>query len=165
MLNKDKGVYVGALLNQSSLDELMHVLRKYIKDNIVDEKDIHTTIMYSKTFFNYNTSCCEFKNNSYRQNVNYKAIFDKLVKFDKGALVIKLISPDLQTRHEQLMLTPGASYDYDKYIPHITISYNSSEDIDALNKILIPRLGNIVFQFNIEYAEELKEEWADDKRK
>jgi patatin-like phospholipase/acyl hydrolase len=47
--------------------------------------------------------------------------------------VLELDSPYLHGRFAEAMAL-GATYDFDEYIPHITLSYNAGDiDIEALN--------------------------------
>ena len=50
----------------------------------------------------------------------------------KNCLVTVLKSKDLTAHHETIMDKYGATYDFDTYIPHITLSYDIG-DLDAKN--------------------------------
>lgn len=59
---------------------------------------------------------------------------------DNGAVVLKFKSKDLTNRWGKI-LDMGASWDYKKYEPHITISYNAS-DVDVSK--IVPFTGKII---------------------
>ena len=44
---------------------------------------------------------------------------------DKGAVVLKFTSPELQARWKQYR-DAGASWDYDSYTPHVTLTYDGA---------------------------------------
>lgn len=74
---------------------------------------------------------------------------------DGSAKVLQFSSSSLGWRHEEIKRA-GASFDYDDYQPHITISYDP--DAPALDQIE-PYQGRIVL--GPERFEEVKEDWAD----
>lgn len=49
--------------------------------------------------------------------------------FDKGAVVLEISSWELQWAHDRFQAI-GASYDFDEYRPHITLSYAAPEGFD-----------------------------------
>ena len=48
----------------------------------------------------------------------------------KHALIVRLDAPEMIARHNNLMKEHGATYDYDEYKPHITLSYDVGKDFD-----------------------------------
>lgn len=73
----------------------------------------------------------------------YQARFENWHVFDprdgKNVLVAKLTSPKLEARHQELMKDMGASYDFDKYLPHVTVSNDIGKfDITKLKPITTP---------------------------
>lgn len=79
---------------------------------------------------------------------------------DEGAVVLKFSSPELQSRWKQYR-DAGASWDYEKYTPHITLTYKGA-DVD-LSKVT-PYAGPINLgpekqePLNEDKAEEYKEQ-------
>lgn len=71
--------------------------------------------------------------------------FDK-----KRALVIKLDCPYLEERHKYLMQKYNLEYDYDEYIPHITLSYDIGE-MEVPKDVKFPEF----FRIQAEYKEDL----------
>ena len=107
-------------------------LREVFKDipNLVQEDDFHSTLVYSRVEFNHITS-----------NKYYEAKFKNFRIFEdrrtlKKVLVMELESPDLTNRHNEIYRNnPKATYDFDSYIPHVTVSYDVEDfDLDLLSK-------------------------------
>lgn len=62
-------------------------------------------------------------------------------RFDGGAVVLRLDSPELQRRWRELR-DAGASWDYPDYRPHVTITYDGDGvDLDAVE----PYAGPLIF--------------------
>jgi phage-related protein (TIGR01555 family) len=61
---------------------------------------------------------------------------------DKGAVVLLFASSALSWRHEE-MVRNGASFDFEEYQPHVTITYQAPEGLD-LSKVK-PYRGKLVF--------------------
>ena len=76
---------------------------------------------------------------------------------EEGAVVLKFESALLQARHQEFR-NNGASWDYDSYFPHISISYAIPEGLDL--STVTPYAGEIVL--GAEVFEEVEEGWADD---
>lgn len=75
------------------------------------------------------------------------------------ALVLKFTCSELQDRFDHIMTEYGASWDYDDFTPHITLSYDAGDvDIDSLP----PFKGHITIVS--EYGEDLELDWAADKK-
>jgi len=77
--------------------------------------DFHTTITYSRKSLPISLGIIAQK---------HVAVSDKLEIFEsenERVLVLRLISPDLQKSFEHYIKL-GATYDYDEYKPHITLS-------------------------------------------
>ena len=128
---KDVGVYVGITWDDESTKEIYEYFKDKIPQPLVHDK-YHTTLVYSKTNFDYEDV-----------DAIHEASMDKLhifknEKLGHTALVIKLKSPSLVQRHKSIHEDEKASYDYDEYIPHVTLSYDvssmSDDDLDTLMK-------------------------------
>jgi phage-related protein (TIGR01555 family) len=61
---------------------------------------------------------------------------------DKGAVVLLFQSNDLQWRHDAIK-EAGASFDFDQYQPHVTITYQVPEGLDLAK--VVPYAGPLVF--------------------
>ena len=146
------GTYVGLRVLDASRDEIIkHCLRQRIAVNLPPtEKSLHTTVIYSRT------RCANIVSND---TVIYPALFTRFACFDSSngekCLVILLDSPAIVARHLKLMSDHSATYDYEEYVPHITLNYNyNGREIDTLPPITFPIfLGN-------EYVEDLDLKWG-----
>lgn len=74
---------------------------------------------------------------------------------DKGAIVLRFASSDLEWRWRQFC-DGGASWDHDGYHPHVTITYQGG-DID-LSKVE-PYQGELIFGHEV--FQEVKEDWQE----
>lgn len=91
--------------------------QKNIK-NQLPSSDFHTTVIYSRT------PCPDLID--FKPNLPIKASFKKWIVFNENTLAIVLDSPELTKLHNHIMKKYGCSYDYSKYIPHISLSYDYS---------------------------------------
>jgi phage-related protein (TIGR01555 family) len=73
---------------------------------------------------------------------------------DKGAVVLLFASSELSWRHED-MKRNGASFDFDEYQPHVTITYEASANLDLAK--VEPYRGELVF--GPEIFAEVVEDW------
>lgn len=74
---------------------------------------------------------------------------------DKGAVVLRFASSDMEWRWQQFC-DGGASWDFDGYHPHVTITYQGG-DVD-LSKVE-PYQGKLIFGHEV--FEEVNEDWTD----
>lgn len=147
-----KGTYVGLRVLAASRDEIIkHCLQQRIAVNLsLTEKSLHSTVIYSRT------PCPNIVSND---AVIYPALFSRWACLDSSngekCLVILLDSPAIVARHLKLMSDHSATYDYEEYLPHITLSYNyTGREPDTLPPITFPIfLGN-------EYVEDLDLNWG-----
>ena len=114
-----------------------------------DLTKMHCTLIYSKKPVIWPVADCE---------AQYSASFEKFHVFHSrdgsNVLVAKLASSDLQRRHNELMKSTDASYDFPAYLPHVTISYDIGDfDIKTINTTMIPPVV-----FSGEMCESLDEE-------
>ena len=144
--NGAKTLYVRR--NVANAEEII----KWAKDNGFSETltpdDLHVTIAFSKKPFNW-------------ENQNYIPYGNLVIKGgnrsvsslgDKGAIVLKFESVDLVEEWANLRRC-GASWDYESYTPHITLSYKGG----PVN--IEPFEGDIILGQQI--YEEIKEDWED----
>ena len=116
--------------------------------DVVPEDELHCTISYSRKVFDH--------------TVNKEEIIitpEQLIGIeplgDEGAIVLKFESDELQDSFQTCM-DEGATYDYDTYIPHISITYNG-KDLD-LSKIKLPDFDIVLTE---ETVEPLDLNWED----
>lgn len=113
--------------------------------------DMHVTICYSRSPVN----SVEPKTDNLTLDESTDSHRKVSPLGDGGAIVLHIESNELRTRWQEFR-DAGASWDYDGYNPHITISYDGKDlDIKSIN----PYLGKIVL--GPEKFESLDEDWAD----
>ena len=142
---KNVGGYVSVkVLNYQQLAEW------YSKQGLttIDPTELHCTIAYSRRLFQREPNLVEIiVSNSYPQ-------LEPLG--DEGCVVLKLKSKELEKRFQEC-IEAGATYDYENYIPHITIAVGVTED---LSKYKSPDFDIIL---GLETIEKLDIEYSYDK--
>lgn len=95
--------------------------------DLQDALSLHVTITYSRAeldWFDIGTA--------WDEEIVIPRGGPRLVeKFNGGAIVLSFSSRMLQWRHEE-MREAGASYDFPKYQPHVTLAYNEDFDVSGL---------------------------------
>jgi len=151
---KEPGTYAGYRYNKDDVK----LISKYANDagipHPLNPNKMHTTLLYSKK------PCPDYEPLGKLE----PPIEAKLGKFDvwktqdgKNALVLNLIAPKMVKRHKDLMKEHGASYDYDEYKPHITVSY----DVGDLDLKDLPDIADTIDKLRAveEYGEDLVMDW------
>lgn len=140
----EKGTYVSRKVRNPE------ILYNFFKDqgvNVIPMNELHCTIAYSKKEFLLDVDHNEI-------TIKPEQLKSKLEPLgNEGAVVLKFESDEMTERFNHC-IEKGATYDYPKYIPHISISYDG-KDLD-LNKIKIPNFDIILYD---EKSEELNLEW------
>lgn len=145
---QEKGIYVAVKYNQSAGDDLLDFIKKYNIPSTLKTEDFHTTLIYSRKFADIKDLEEDMEDS---EIVAYPKKLDVFETFDnKRALVIILDCPYLEQRHEYLMNKYDLTYDYDEYIPHITVSYDIGE-IEVPENVKFPKF----FRIQGEYKENL----------
>lgn len=116
--------------------------------DVVPEDELHCTISYSRKVFDHIP-------NEEEVVITPEQLIGIESLGDEGAIVLKFDSNELQDRFKTCM-DEFATYDYDTYIPHITITYNG-KDLD-LSKIKLPDFDIILTE---ETVEPLDLNWKD----
>ena len=117
--------------------------------NPLNADEFHSTVMFSRKYIPDYEGLGEIP--------EWKGTFTKFDVFpsdDDRALVLKYECSELTDRFHEIMSTYGATYDWDKYQPHITLSYNI-DDLDISH--LPPYEGPIVIVRD--YNNDLDLEW------
>lgn len=118
--------------------------------------DMHVTIAYSSQPVDWMKVGSSWSDDSKGQleiKPGGARIVEKLG--DKGAVVLLFASSELCWRHEEIKRA-GASFDFDEYQPHVTITYSAPAGLD-LSKVE-PYRGRLLF--GPEIFEELDADWA-----
>lgn len=112
----------------------------------LNKSDLHCTIAYSKKEF-------ERIPNKKEIIINPNQLMKIEPLGDEGAIVLKFNSDEMQNRFDECIKS-GATFDYDSYKPHITITYNGKGlDLSSL------KLPNFNIVLNDETVEPLDLEW------
>lgn len=154
---KPDGTFVGVKISKESKDALISASKKMKVPNIIDKDKIHITLIYSRKHLP------KFEAKGKLEKPIIVSV-DKLDIFpaqegDSKALIVKLDAPDLVKRHKEIMKEEGATYDFPKYIPHITLSYDVG-DFDAKAEKITDYMSNSNLEIVEEYAQDLELNWA-----
>lgn len=118
------GTYIQAIASKETQESLFRFVKENNIENYIDPKEYHSTIIYSRKGipkvkrYNFHTPV--------KSTVKGWKIFN--TRDGKKCLVLELNSHELKFYHEDIMKTYGATYDFDKYIPHLTVSYDYNSD-------------------------------------
>ena len=134
----------------TNAEEIMEWAKKNKFINILKPSDVHVTVVHSKKKVEWS------KLIKPKDRIN---IFNKerSIKVLGEATVLSFKSKALQDRW-QYFKDNGASWDYDTYTPHITISYVKQY---ITLKDVRPYIGDIIL--GQEVWDELDEDWKKDK--
>jgi phage-related protein (TIGR01555 family) len=115
--------------------------------------DLHVTITFSRTPVDWMKMGTAWEGDD-KGNLTVPPGGARLVERlgDKGAVVLLFSSSSLSWRHEE-MKRNGASFDFDEYQPHVTITYQAPAGLDLAK--VEPFRGKLVF--GPEIFEELSE--------
>jgi hypothetical protein len=147
------GTFVGIRPTAHSISTIKKFLKSHDIPNIIENKDMHVTVMYSTTIL---------KNLKPLKSLNkIKATPVKFSLFGKenDTLVIELLCNELSERHYQL-ITKGATPTWSPYACHMTIAY----DVPNLDKTMVGELNGDIGELNDitlsgEYIEPIKDDW------
>jgi len=158
-VNNQKGTYAGVTFSDDTVKDISDYIKTADIPNPVDSDKLHTTLLYSRKYLP-----------KYEPKKEYVPLFKGTpVKMEKWpsqpdedgkvsmCLVLLYECPELSERHDYLMKEHNATYDYDKYKPHITLSY----DVGNLKVSDLPDFEKDI-QINGEYSEDLNLNWAKD---
>lgn len=146
MKDSKKGTYVSVKIKNAK--KLVDWFSSQGVKTIIPEQ-LHSTISYSRSEFKREPSESEIVVPSF-------SLREIAPLGDEGAIVLKYDSEKMQNRFNEC-IKAGATYDYDEYIPHITISYNG-KDLN-LNNLKIPDFDIVLYN---ETVEPLNLDWKED---
>lgn len=156
----NKGTYAGIRYDEESKRSLANYIKLAKLPNGISPDKMHTTLLYSRRF------CPNYQPRGMLSTpivVKPKefAVWD--AKNEKGlpparCLVLKLDAPELVDRHLHLMGKHNATFDFPKYEPHITLSY----DIRDIDPSKLPDVIQHIKQLKAveEYMESLDLNWT-----
>lgn len=151
---RKNGIYVAVKFSDDTINRLLKYCNKANIPEVLKADEFHCTLSYSRK----DVPDFEPKEKIKEIGVPYKFevwpsspnAFKKDMTY---CLVLKFKSDYLQKRFDKIM-SMGATYDYDKYQPHISLSYNVDKDFDVKKLPPIKELGD--FEIVSEYSEELE---------
>jgi len=154
---KQPGTYAGVHFNDETKDALMSFIKENKIPNPPPKHKMHTTLLYSRT------PCPNYKprgeiNPAYVGKPGQYNIWESQPDEDGNktkCLVMEFDCPELNKRHEYLMKEHGASFDYDEYKTHVTLSYDVG-DMDIKD---LPKFDKSL-EITEEYYEPLDLDWA-----
>ena len=155
---EEKGTYAAVRFGDDTKDNIESFINDNEIPNSVPRDKLHTTLLYSRKY------CPDYSppGNLEQPLEGTPTEFDvwKSQPDEEGnrsnCLVMKYDCEDLVNRHNELMDEHGATFDFDEYRPHVTLSYDIGDmSIDNLNPDSIGPI-NVVE----EYGEDLNMNWA-----
>lgn len=146
----ERGTYVGARLDDESKDKIVALIKRLGVENAPSTDSLHSTIIYSRKY----APTLKANSSLYPMFATPKTLHIFKTRDKKNALVLKINCPKLVDRHTELMSEYDLTYDFSKYIPHITLSYDSG-DFDPKN--YDGKLPDLYFVK--EYVEDLDLNW------
>jgi hypothetical protein len=118
-----KGSYAAALFDDDTAGRLAALVDDHGIPNAVAPHEFHATIVHSRTPVFWRPEHDTYQTATPSSYEVWKT------QDGKNCLVLRVESPYLQTRFN-LGMARGASYDFDEYKPHVTLSYDVGEDFD-----------------------------------
>lgn len=154
------GTYAGVRFTKKTVDAIIEFCDEHDIPNPIKPNKFHTTLLYSRKYLP-----------DYKPKGKYDSpLVGKPGSFDiwrskptdgsdpAYCLVLKYSCPELTKRHEELMKEHGATFDYDEYRPHITLSYDVGKEFDLKD---LPEFDGPI-EIELEYSEDLNLNWAKD---
>jgi hypothetical protein len=159
--NMSKGTYAAVKYSTKTQDKIA----KFVKDlgipNPLPASKLHTTVLYSRKYLeDLPHKTVKF---DHPLSATMKGFDVWKTRPDDGSkptdcLVIKLDSPQLTMLHEVLMDLHKATYDFEKYTPHISLSYDIADFQTSKISSHLKDFGNLeIVEF---YVEDLDLNWA-----
>lgn len=155
----DGGRYIGMHFSPETREQLKRIIHDEGLPHATPSDKLHTTITYSKDNAVSDYKAAGELDEPIEAEIDEFDIFPSAE--GKKCLVAKLNCPEFVRRHN-LTREMGASYDYDEYYPHITLSYDvgdfSADKLQQLNK----KYAGTKIYANEEYDEPIQNNWAKD---
>lgn len=120
---KEKGTYSAVKFTKESIEALREFVDSNDIQNGLPSKDFHTTVAYSRKVVDIEPL------GKIDPPWGAKPVGFEVWGEEKKALVLKLSCKELKARFDEFM-NAGATYDFDDYIPHVTLSYDVGDDFD-----------------------------------
>jgi hypothetical protein len=128
------GTYCAALLDEKSRQNLYNWCKLQGIQGLTDPNQYHVTLIYSRK------PCAEIEEypfytpwiSDYHEGRTWQ-IFGS--KKNTKCLVLKLRDMLFYDVHDEIREIYGATHDYEKYSPHITVSYDFKGDLKTLHSV------------------------------
>jgi len=161
--SQKKGTYAGVRFDTTTNRAFHDYLNKNKIPTAIRPDRLHTTLLYSRKHLpNYKSAG--------KLQPHLVGTPEKFVVWPArgvggtgttNCLVLQYNCPELVKRHNDLMKQHEATYDYPKFVPHVTLSY----DIGDLDVSKLPNIKDTVKKITLveEYGEDLDMDWAQNK--
>lgn len=153
-----RGTYAGVNFDDDTVNRLIEYVQYNNLANPVPKDKFHTTLLYSRKHLPHYEPPGKI-NPAWVGKPTELKVWKSQPPDPTNCLVLLYECDDLIDRHEYLMKEHGATFDYDEYRPHITLSYDIG-DMDVKQLSPIDEIGDITIVR--EYGEELNTDWAKD---
>lgn len=127
---KKVGTFAALRVAQESAERLHNFAEDYGIANIVDERDMHVTLISSRKYLP-DFEAYGILGEHLKVEIDKVSVWD--TRSGQKALVVELDSDVLRDRHKEIMDEHEAEYDFDEYKPHVTLSYNIESDAPNLD--------------------------------
>lgn len=137
------GSYAAVKLDKSTTDSVLDYIKENNIPNGLRADKMHATLLYSRKHLPDYTPAGKMEK-------PFVGTFSGFEIFESSSddseektncLVLRFICESLSKRHKYLMKEHGATYDYDEYKPHITLSYDvgdvDPDQLPSFNKDII----------------------------
>ena len=155
------GSFAGVKFDKETTDAVL----AFIKENNIPEglraSQMHATLLYSKKYLPDYESAGKLEKPLVGKFSGFE-IFESSSDIDgkkTNCLVLRFNCPKLSARHKSLMKEHEATYDYDTYKPHVTLTYNAGQ----LDPDKLPKFDKDLV-ITEEYGEDLNDDWTQCKK-
>lgn len=159
---KHKGTYAGVHFDYDTKKRI----QKYMKDNKIPNDlplhKLHNTLIYSRKYLPKFKAQGRLDPPWTGEIVELDIFTGQPDEDGKKAkcLVLKFECAECTDRHHEIMDEHGATFDYDEYTPHVTLSYDM-EDLE-IKDLSDPKKAIGDLKIVEEYQEDLNLNWAKD---
>lgn len=148
------GTYMAYDVSFSTAKQIRNFTTDFDIPNPVDPEDMHCTVIYSRN----NLPDLQEKGHLSASILAYDPQLELWPTQDGAkALVARLECDMLKDRHAEIMNDYNATFDYDEYIPHVTLSYDVEDWTMDNPQYLSSELDKYV-QGVVEFVREYKED-------
>lgn len=155
MQDHKDGTYAGVTFSKETVDAISTFIKKNKIPNAIADKKLHTTLLYSRKPLPHFKPAGGLK--KLMIGTNGKFEIWKTRDNGKNALILKYDCDRLVKRHKFLMKEYEATYDFDEFIPHLTLSYDVGDM--TLKEVGSPKeIGDI--EIVKEYSKPIDLDWS-----